>query len=67
MTIKDLPNSKRSELIDEWLHSERDRTVAKRCLIDGASVERIAVEIDRSPRQAARDISRIKKELSEHI
>lgn len=67
MTIQDLPNSKRTELIDEWLHSETDRTVAKRSLIDGISVERIAEEIDRSPRQTARILSRVKQELMKHI
>lgn len=67
MTLKDIPDSKRLELINEWLHSDKYRTVAKRSLIDGISVERIAEEIDRSPRQTARILSRVKQELMKHI
>lgn len=67
MTLKELPDSKRMELINEWLHSEKHRTVAKRSLIDGISVERIAEEIDRSPRQTARILKRVREELNKHI
>ena len=67
MTIKDLPNSKRRELIDEWLHCELKRKAATRHLIDGIPLERIAEEVGRSPRQMARWWKTIKEELEKHI
>ena len=33
-----------ARVIDEYIHSERDRKIAKRRLIDGVSIERLAEE-----------------------
>lgn len=63
----DLSNSQLEKLIDEWLHSERDRNVMKRHMIDGICVEALSEEIDRTPRQTARIIKKAKSELSKHI
>jgi DNA-directed RNA polymerase specialized sigma24 family protein len=35
----------------EHIHSARDRTILERRLIDGVTFERIATEMDMSPRQ----------------
>lgn len=57
-------NQEYADLIDLWIHSERGRAVLKRSLIDGMTVEQIAEEIDRSPRQTARILKRGKEVLS---
>lgn len=60
-------NSQISELIDEWIHSERDRNIMKRRLIDGITHERLAEEYDMSVRQIKRIIYRNMDVLSKHI
>ena len=50
-TVFDLtPASKLIEYIDEFVHSERDRAMMKRYLIDGISLESLAEEFDMSVR-----------------
>lgn len=44
-------NSQIAELIDEHIHSERDRRMLKRRLIDGICFEPLAEEFDLSVRQ----------------
>ena len=44
-------NSQIRELIREYIHSERDRNILSRRLIDGITFERLAEEFDMSPRQ----------------
>ena len=44
-------NSQIRELIAEHIHSERDRRILERRLIDGLTYERLAEEFDRSVRQ----------------
>ena len=51
MNVENISNSLLSILIDEWLHSERDRKILKRRLIDGICYEPLAEEFDLSVRQ----------------
>lgn len=51
MINEDIPNSERCGLIDEYVHSERDRALMKRRLIDGICFEPLAEEFDLSVRQ----------------
>ena len=44
-------NSEVSKLIDEYIHSERDRKILKRRFIDGICFEPLAEEFDISVRQ----------------
>ena len=44
-------NSQVRELIAEYIHSERDRRILERRLIDGIVFEALAEEFDMSPRQ----------------
>lgn len=44
-------NSQISNLIDEYIHSERDRAILKRRLIDGICYEPLAEEFDLSVKQ----------------
>jgi DNA-directed RNA polymerase sigma subunit (sigma70/sigma32) len=50
--MKEYTNSQIEHLIDEHIHSERDRKILKRRLIDGITFERLAEEFDISDRQA---------------
>ena len=51
-------NSQMSELIDEHIHSERDRNILKRRLIDGVCYEPLAEEFDLSTVQVKRIVYR---------
>lgn len=44
-------NSRIAEVIDEYIHSERDRRILKRRYIDGIIFEALAEESDLSVRQ----------------
>jgi len=52
--MTDYTNSRISELIDEHIHSERDRKILKRRLIDGICYEPLAEEFDLSVSQVKR-------------
>ncbi len=47
----DLTNAQIAELIDDWIHNERDRRLLKRRLCDGIVFEKLAEEFDLSVRQ----------------
>ena len=65
--LKNLSNSEISHIIDEWIHSERDRELLKRRLIDGIIYERIAEEFDLSVIQTKTIVYNGKKELIKHL
>ena len=44
-------NSRIRELIAEHIHSERDRDILSRRLIDGVIIEKLSAEFELSPRQ----------------
>ena len=46
--LGDYSNSKISNIIDEYIHSERDRKILKRRYIDGICLEPLAEEFDLS-------------------
>ena len=56
-TVKDVSNSKIEYLISEWIHSERDRKIMHRRLIDGIHFEPLAEEFDMSVRQIKRIVA----------
>lgn len=47
-------NSQVENLINEWIHSERDRAILRRRLIDGILFEPLAEEFDMSVRHIKR-------------
>ena len=49
--MNDYTNSQIEKLIDEHIHSERDRAILKRRLIDGLIYEKLAEEFELSDRQ----------------
>jgi DNA-directed RNA polymerase specialized sigma24 family protein len=60
-------NSQILELINEYIHSERDRGILARRLIDGITYERLAEEFDMSVRQTKSIIYNAEQRLYKHI
>jgi hypothetical protein len=48
--FNDVPNSKLRAMIDEWIHSSRERDMLKDHLIDGMTYEQMAEKYDISVR-----------------
>ena len=62
-----ISNSVRSKLIDEWIHSERDRQILKMSLIDKISYEKIAEYFEMSDKQIGRIVRKGAAEIIIHI
>lgn len=60
-------NSLVLHVINEYIHSERDRAIIKRRLIDGVSIERIAEEFDRTPRAMQTKIAKLQTIVFQHL
>ena len=52
--MREYTNSEVSDAIDDLIHSERDRAILKRRLIDGITYERLAEEFELSVAQIKR-------------
>lgn len=52
--MKEYTNSQIKELIDEYIHSDRDRQMLKSRLVDGLTFEQLAEKYDLSVRQVKR-------------
>ena len=60
-------NSQIREIIAEYIHSERDRAILSRRLIDGITFERLAEEFDMSTRQIKAIVYKLQVELFKHL
>ena len=60
-------NSQIEKAIDEYIHSERDRNLLKRRLIDGVHYEPLAEEFDLSVRQVKNIVYKSDKIIFKHI
>ena len=60
-------NSQARELIAEYIHSERDRKILARRLIDGITFERLAEEFDMSVRQIQNIVKKQESFLFKHL
>lgn len=60
-------NSVIRELIAEYIHSERDRHLLERRLIDGITFERLSEEFELSPRQTRTIVHRCEETLFKHL
>ena len=67
LDLDNISNSEIERLIDEWIHSERDRKILKRRLIDGICYEPLADEMNMSVRQMKRIVSKAEEKLFKHI
>lgn len=65
--MKDYTNSQICALIDEHIHSERDRKILKRRLIDGVCYEPLAEEFDMSDRQIKRIIYKLQERIMRYL
>lgn len=61
--MKDYTNSQICALIDEHIHSDRDRRILKRRLCDGIVYEALAEEFDMSDSQIKRIIYKLQDRL----
>ena len=66
-SLDDITNSEIEYAINEWIHSERDRKILKRRLIDGICFEPLAWEFDMSVRQMKNIVSRAEEILFRHL
>ena len=60
-------NSQIREIIGEYIHSERDRKIMERRLIDGITFEKLAEEFDLSVRCTKTIVYRCQQEIFRHI
>lgn len=60
-------NSQMQALIDEYIHSERDRAILKRRLVDGVCFEPLAEEFDLSVRHVKKIVYKEQDRLFRHI
>lgn len=67
MNLPDYTNSAIIAAIDEHIHSERDRAILKRRLVDGITFERLAEEFDRTPRQMQRIIDKLELHIFKYL
>jgi len=65
--MKEYTNSQISAVIDEYIHSQRNRDILKRRYVDGITYERIAEEFDLSVRQTKTIIYKAEKTIFSHI
>lgn len=72
--MRDLSEYSRTELehaIDEWVickrHSERNRQILKRSLLDGICYEPLAEEFDMSVRQIKNIVYKTEEQLFRHL
>ena len=67
VNLDDISNSQLANAIDEWIHSERDRKILKRRLIDGICYEPLADEFGISVRHMKSIVSKAEQKLFKHI
>lgn len=60
-------NSQIKTLIDEWIHSERDRAILYRRLVDGISFERLAEEFELSVRYTKTIVYKHEQTIFAHL
>ena len=60
-------NSQIRELIADIIHSERDRDILERRLVDGITFERLAEEFQMSPRQIKNIVRKSESILFSHL
>ena len=60
-------NSQIREVIAEWIHSERDRKILERRLIDGITFEKLAEEFDLSVRATKTIVYKAQVQIFRHI
>lgn len=65
--VKEYTNTDIANIIDEYIHSERDRAILKRRFIDGCCYEPLAEEFDMSVAQVKRIVYKNEIKIFSHI
>ena len=65
--LDDISNDEIEQEIDKWIHSERDRRILKRRLIDGICYEPLAAEFELSVRQIKTIVYKAEARLFRHL
>lgn len=65
--LDNITNSEIDYLISEYIHSERDRKILHRRLIDGICYEPLADEMDMSVRQIKNIVYKAEAKLFKHV
>lgn len=65
--MKDYTNSQIAALIDEHIHSDRDRRILKRRLVDGICYEPLAEEFDMSVNQIRRIVYKTQNAVFKYL
>lgn len=65
--LESVSNFEISSLIDEWIHSERDRKILKRRLLDGVIYDKLAEEFDLSVRHIKKIVYKGEDRIFKHI
>ena len=60
-------NSQICQLIDDYIHSDRDRNILKRRLIDGVCYEPLAEEFNLSVRQVKNIVYKLEKKIFKYV
>ena len=65
--MREYPNSKIRYLVDEYIHSKRDREILKAHYIDGESAESLAEKHGLTPRRVSQILSDSLVRLSKYM
>lgn len=65
--MKEYSNSRIAELIDEYIHNERDRAILKRRLIDGRTFDELSAEFSLSDSRIKTIVYRKQEKLFKHL
>ena len=65
--MKDYTNSEICKIIDETIHSQRDRALLKRRLVDGIKYEALAEEFDLSVRHVKKIIYKAEETIISYL
>lgn len=63
MRLEDMSRTELDNLIDEWIHNERNRAILKRRLLDGIYYEPLAEEFNMSVRQVKNIVYKAEERL----
>ena len=66
MKLDDLSRKEIEELIDQWIHNERNRRIMRRRLIDGIRFEQLAEEFDLSVTQVKNIVYKGRSRILQH-
>ncbi len=65
--IKDYPVSTVSGIIDEYIHSARDREIAKRTILENEHYEPLSAEFELTPRHVCNIVKKARKVIITHL